>query len=113
MKLSLDPALAPPRSRSPESRALARWYDGRPSVRRMWAIRERQGLRVIVTLEPTVDDSDIVPTWLAHCGAWARELQAAAGGVVRLELVDEPVGDAVEIDAEGTIVAAMCWRDPA
>lgn len=111
MKLSLDPAQAP-RTRSPESRALARWYDGRPSVRRMWAIRETRGLRVIVTLEPTVDDSDIVPTWLAHCSAWARELQAAAGEVVRLELLDEPVGSEVEIDADGTIVAAMCWRDP-
>jgi hypothetical protein len=67
---------------------------------------------VIVALEPTVDDSDVLPVWLANSMAWVRELQAHAGGFVELELIDEPQIDEIDTDAEGDVVVAMCWRDP-
>jgi hypothetical protein len=47
------------------------------------------------------------------CTTWARELQSHIGGSVELELVDEPRIDAVETDAEGEVVVALWWRDPA
>jgi len=31
---------------------------------------------------------------------------------VKLELIDEPSFEEVEIDSEGIIVADLCWRDP-
>jgi hypothetical protein len=36
-----------------------------------------------------------------------------AGGFVELELIDEPQIDEIDTDAEGDVVVAMCWRDPA
>jgi hypothetical protein len=113
MKLSLDPAVTAPRLITSESLQLAAWYDTHPSIRRMWAIRREQTLRVIVALEPTIDNSDVQPVWLAYGMAWARELNAhAAGGRVELEVIEEPQIDEIETDAEGDVVIAMCWRDP-
>jgi hypothetical protein len=113
MKLSLDPSVSALRFITSESLTLATWYDAHPPVRRMWAIRHAQTLRVIVALEPTVDDNDIHPVWLANSMAWARELHAHVGGFLEFELIDEPTMDEIETDAEGDIVLAMCWRDPA
>jgi len=113
VKLSLDPSVAAPRSSTPESLALATWYDSHPAIRRMWAIRHGQTLRVVVALEPTLDDSDVHPAWLANGRLWARELHSHIGGSVELELVDELRIDGVETDAKGDVVVAMCWRDPA
>lgn len=113
MKLSLDPYVTAPRTTTPESSALEAWYDAHPAVRRMWAIRDAQTLRVIVTLEPTVDNDDTLPAWLANGQAWVRELQSHTGSFVELELIDEPLLDEIETDAEGDLVIAMCWRDSA
>ena len=112
MKLSLDPSDAAPGNITSESLALSAWYDAHPAVRRMWAIKDAQALRVIVTLEPTVDDSDVYPAWLANSQAWVREMRATTGSAVRLELIDEPAADAIEVDGEGELVVAMSWRDP-
>ena len=113
MKLSFDPSVTSPRLITSESLALATWYDAHPAVRRMWAIRHEHTLRVIVALEPTVDDDDVHPVWLANSMAWARELRAQSGGFVELELIDESAVNEIETDAEGDLVVAMCWRDPA
>jgi len=112
VKLSLDPA-GEPRTVTPESLALAAWYDTHPTVRRMWAIKDAETLRVIVTLEPTVDSDDTLPAWLAQSQAWVRDLQSQTASLVELELIDEPLTDEFETDAQGDIVVAMFWRVPA
>lgn len=64
MKLSLDPPESAGLNVSPESAALAAWYH--PAVRHLWAIKNAQGLRVIVRLEPTLDGDDTLPGWIAN-----------------------------------------------
>jgi hypothetical protein len=88
--------------------ALAAWYDSHPEIRRLWAVRDAQGLRVMVFLEPTYDGDDTQPAWIAHGHTWARELQAHTGVSVRLEQIDEPLVYGVETD----VVATFSWRDP-
>jgi hypothetical protein len=113
MKLSLDPTiLIPPRHVTAEAEALADWYDANPGVRRLWAIRNALALNVIVTLEPTVDNSDTSPPWLACGRRWASEIQALTGNTVSLELLEEPLTSEFDIDFEGEIIAALSWRDP-
>ena len=112
MKLSLDPMAMVPRHVTAESEALAAWYDAHPAIRRLWAIRDAQSLSVILTLEPTMDNSDVTPSWFACNQGWTREIRAITGSPVELELLDEPLVDEFEIDVEGEIVAAISWRDP-
>jgi hypothetical protein len=69
---------------------LAKWYATHPAVRRLWAIRAPQRMRVIVTLEPTHDGDDIYPAWLANGRQWVRELQSRIDGPVELEVMDPP-----------------------
>jgi hypothetical protein len=88
---------------------LAKWYAAHPAVRRLWAIKESQHMRVIVTLEPTHDNDDISPAWLANGHDWAHELQLRMDGPVQLEVVDEP--SLAEL-FDGVLVADFFWRDP-
>jgi hypothetical protein len=112
MKISLDPAVTAPRRITSESLALAAWYDAHPTVRRLWAIRDAQVLSLILTLEPTMDNGDTYPTWLACSQGWAREVQSITGSSVKMKLLDEPPAADFEIELEGEIVAAISWRDP-
>lgn len=112
MKLSLDPATFTPVQVSAEAEALAAWYDARPTVRRLWAIRVQRSLNVIVTLEPSMDSNDTYPAWFACSQGWAREIQTITGTDVTLEMLEEPTVDEFEVDIEGEIVAAISWRDP-
>jgi hypothetical protein len=112
MKLSLDPTLTVPCHVTAQAEALAEWYDAHPAVRRLWAIKDQQGLSVILTLEPTMDGNDTYPAWLACSRAWMHEIQSVSGSAVQLELLDEPQVDEFEVDLEGEIVAAINWRDP-
>src|SRR5262245_48820433 len=113
MKLSLDPGISMPQHISAEAEALAAWYDSRPAIRRLWAIREKETLCVLVTLEPTVDNSDIYPAWFACNQGWAREIQSITGGSdVSLEMLEEPTVSEFEVEYEGEVVAAISWRDP-
>jgi hypothetical protein len=113
MKLNLDPVIAGPRHITAEAEALSEWYDATPAVRRLWAIRESRLLRVIVTLEPTMDNGDTLPVWFAQSAVWEREIRATTGGLVQLELVAEPDTPVFEVEADGDVVAAISWRDPA
>ncbi len=88
---------------------LAEWYASHALVRRLWAIRDTEGLRVLVTLEPTPDGDDTHPAWIANREAWVHELQSYADSTVRLEQIEH---DEVELEAEGVLVAAFSWRDP-
>ena len=90
---------------------LAKWYAAHSAVRRLWAISEPQGMRVIVTLEPTHDGDDIYPAWLANAREWARELQSRLGGPVQLEVMDEPLREEFATGVDGVLVAEVLWRD--
>lgn len=112
MKLRLDPATMVVCKVSAEAEALSAWYDARPTVRRLWAIRDRHTLNVIVTLEPTMDNGDTSPAWYACGHGWQREIESLTGGPVSLEMLEEPPVDEFEVDIEGEIIAAIAWRDP-
>lgn len=93
-----------------ESAALSAWYGSRPEIRRLLAIRDDEGLRVLVQLEPANDSSDMFPAWMANRHAWIDELQFRTGSAVRLEPADESLAD--EAESFGVIVADLFWRDP-
>jgi hypothetical protein len=111
MKVSLDPSVTKPRNITAQSLALAAWYDSQPLVRRLWGIRDAETLRVIISVEPTHDNDDICAAWLAHSQAWAQELHSCTGSSVQLQLIDEPLFDGIEFDAESVIIADLFWRD--
>jgi hypothetical protein len=90
--------------------SLAEWYAAHPAVRRLWAIREAHGLRVILTLEPTHDGDEIYPAWLANGQAWAHDLELRVDGPVELQVMHAPFP--LELGVDGVLVAELCWRDP-
>jgi hypothetical protein len=95
-----------------ESAALSAWYGSRPEIRRLWALRDSEGLRVLVHLEPAYDSDEINPAWVANRDVWIDELQSCTGSPVRLEHADEPFGDEAVTATRGVIVASLSWRDP-
>ncbi|QSI30600.1 hypothetical protein GNX71_13830 [Variovorax sp. RKNM96] len=113
MRLSLTSSLEAPEPVCARSSALARWYAEQPAVRRLWAIQatDEPMLRVIVMLEPSLDGDEISPAWMAHGSRWARDLRERLPGAVQLERIDGPLPDEFEIDGEGAVLSALCWRD--
>jgi len=111
MRLGFDPILTAPRIVTAESLALATWYDAHPAIRRLWGIRDADTLRVIVSVEPTFDGGDIYPAWIGNSLQWARELCASTGANVRLELIDEPHAQGIEMQQDSIVVADLFWRD--
>lgn len=111
MKLSIDPSVTVPQNVTAESLALARWYDSHPAVRRLWGVKVAQGLRVIVAIEPTLDNDDVLPGWLANTEAWSRELHLQTGICVQLELVKDLTCDGIEVDPGSVLIADLFWRD--
>lgn len=93
-----------------DSVTVSAWYNSRPEIRRLWAIRDAEGLRVLVHLEPTADGDETHPAWIANGRAWVDELQLHTGAEVRLEQIGE--AEEVESSAEGVVVATCSWRDP-
>ena len=96
--------------RSLESAVLTAWYGARPEIRRLLAIRDAEGLRVLVRLEPANDSDEIHPAWLAKHDEWMDELQWHTGRAVRLERVDEMLDN--DEESGGVVVADLAWRDP-
>jgi hypothetical protein len=88
------------------------WYGSHSVIRRLWAIKEPQGLRIVVALEPTHDGDDTHPAWLANRQTWLHELQSHTGSPVRLERIDAAVFDELELNRESVVLAALGWRDP-
>lgn len=113
MKISLDLSLEAPEQGCATSSALNRWYDEHAGVRRLWAIRptDDTAMRVIVMLEPSLDGNEISPAWMAHGSRWARELREQLDAAVQLERIDGPLPDEFEIDGDGIVLSALCWRD--
>lgn len=112
MKDAFQASSDTPRIVTTVSNALAGWYAAHSTVRRLWAIENSEGVRVIVALEPTHHGDDTLPVWLANCDAWAIDLQVHLQRPVLLEQTDDPSLQEIQIDAEDVIVADLCWRDP-
>lgn len=93
-----------------ECATLSAWYGSRPEIRRLLAIRDAEGLRVLVQIEPSHDSSDTFPAWMAYRHAWLDELELRMGSAVRLEPADETLDE--EVERSGVIVADLSWRDP-
>jgi hypothetical protein len=110
MRLSFDAPTMLAREVSGAALGLAAWYDSKPDVRRLWGIRNADSIRVIVVVQATHDNSDVLPVWLACSTAWASELRRYTGAAVQLELLDDQFGG-MEIEADGVIIADLYWRD--
>jgi hypothetical protein len=93
-----------------ESAVLAAWYCSRPEIRRLLAIRDTEGLHVLVELEPAQDSGEIHPAWMANRREWTEELRWHTGAAVRLEHAYEPLAGSVA--SRGEIVADLSWRNP-
>ena len=94
-----------------DSAALSAWYCSRPEIRRLRAIRDAAGLRVLVELEPAQDSEELNPAWIAQRHDWTEELTSHTGAAVRLEQADALlVID--EAACRGVVVADLSWRDP-
>ena len=113
MRISLDLSLEAREHACATSSALTRWYGEHAAVRRLWAIRpaDDTALRVIVMLEPSLDGNEISPAWMAHGSRWARELRERLDAAVQLERIDGSLPDEFEIDGDGVLLSALCWRD--
>lgn len=116
MKLTLAPASHARHQDSFTSNALKAWYDAKPAVRRLWAIEPEDAgdagaLRVIVMLEPSLDGDETSPSWMAHGERWALELREQLAGAVDLERIDGPLPEEFELEGEGVVLSALCWRD--
>ncbi len=102
------------------TKALARWYDERAAVLRLWAIQPESTagdlaaspLRVILLLQPSPDGNDTAPAWVAHGATWSRELEQRLDRAVQLERVDVAGAAGFEVDGDGALLASLCWRDP-
>lgn len=57
------------------SSALAAWYATHAAVRRLWAIKTHERLRIVIALEPSPNRDVTWPIWLANCDDWVVELQ--------------------------------------
>ena len=119
--MMLDPGAAPDGAApSPYAAGLSTWYARTPGVRCLWAIdsARRPGqsaferLRVVLMLEPAGDSGETSIVWMARGRTWQQELRAELACEVDLEWLDEGDSDELEIDGDGTVVVALCWRDP-
>ena len=118
MKLDLGEALECTTS-SPYASSLATWYARTPRVRRLWAIDDSnppgssmlERLRVIVMLEPSGDSDETSAAWMARGRTWQQELRSQLACQVNLEWADGGDLDEIEIDGDGVVVVALCWRD--
>jgi hypothetical protein len=72
-----------------------------------------EAIRVVVTLEPTLDGDDTQPAWLANSWTWAQELRLRLQRIVHLELIHEPsVRVEASCDGDNTLITEISWRDP-
>ena len=90
---------------------LAEWYASHSVVRGLWAMEESGAIRIIVTLEPTLDGDDTAPAWLANSSSWAHDLELRTHRSVRLQMINDHSHIASVRDLNA-LIAAISWRDP-
>ena len=90
---------------------LARWYAAHSSIRRLWAVEHRDELIAFVTLEPTSDGDDTLPTWLAKRREWTHELQSFVNREVKLELSFSDDFQTSYVHSDAVLIAELNWRD--
>ena len=95
-----------------EAAVLAKWYASHPVVRRLWAVEEIELIRIVVTLEPTTDDDDTQPAWLANSWTWAQDLRLRMNRVVHLEMINHPSHIEAMLDRHSALITELSWRDP-
>ncbi len=94
------------------SDCFSRWYAANDSIRRLWAVEERDSLIVVfIAIEPTSDGDDALPVWLAKSSQWANELGELTRREVQLQLLD-PSGSAQPYLPATATLAELSWRDP-
>src|SRR5687767_2412709 len=90
---------------------LARWYAAHSSIRRLWAVEDREALIVFVTLEPTSDGADAFPVWLANSNDWADDLRVRTHREVQLQLIVSDMFEATDVNSGRAVIAELSWRD--
>jgi hypothetical protein len=91
--------------------ALAKWYAVHSSIRRLWAIEDRDALIVFVSLEPTSDGDDALPVWLARNEDWASDLASLTRREVQVRLIASGVFDRSYVGTDAITIAELSWRD--
>jgi hypothetical protein len=92
---------------------LRQWYASHSIVRRLWAIDASDAIRIVMTLEPTLDGDDTQPAWLANSWTWAQELRFRLQRHVHLELINEPSARVeASCDSTSALITEISWRDP-
>jgi hypothetical protein len=91
---------------------LGKWYASHSIVRRLWAIEASEAIRIVLTLEPTLDGDDTQPAWLANSWSWAQELRVRLQRQVHLELINEPSARVeASCDIASASITEISWRD--
>ena len=91
---------------------LGKWYASHSIVRRLWAIEASEAIRIVLTLEPTLDGDDTQPAWLANSWSWAQELRVRLQRQVHLELINEPCARVeASCDIASASITEISWRD--
>jgi hypothetical protein len=91
---------------------LREWYASHSVIRRLWAFEGMEAIRVVLTLEPTNDDDDTQPAWLANSWTWAQELEGRMHRIVHLEMLSEPSRIDSICDPDAALITQLSWRDP-
>jgi hypothetical protein len=91
---------------------LGKWYASHSIFRRLWAIEASEAIRIVLTLEPTLDGDDTQPAWLANSWSWAQELRVRLQRQVHLELINEPSARVeASCDIASASITEISWRD--
>ena len=112
MNLSPDASLDGLQASTAAAAELGRWYASHSVVRRLWAVEDLDVIRIVMTLEPTLDGDDTQPAWLANSWTWAQELEIRMHRTVRLEMISESSQIESSLDGHGALITEISWRDP-
>ena len=93
------------------STALGKWYDANPDVRRLRATEHDSVLHVLIVLEPTPDDDDTLPVWLAKSSRWMNDLRSLTERELHLQMIVPADFDESSLDPEKPMIADLDWRD--
>lgn len=111
MNLAINRFLAGEQEAPELPTTLARWYAAHSSIRRLWAIEDRDALIVFVTLEPTSDGEDPLPVWLARHRDWTHDLTTRTHRQVQLQLIVSGVFEQSHANTDAAVIAELSWRD--